>query len=268
MNKEQPMLRDEGYHPQLATSKNCQKGIRNPYHNQTPYIFEWRNNTPSSLEIKEQTPVMQETDGLVAHQDHLHETENSQDGTNDPSQSEDHQGKDYIPSRSVDKSFMARGHDSLKNDSKSSEKIASERFVKNSIKPSFALDVSSSQTGLMVPVETKPSIPSKQVGTSDPTCPNNSPKMYGKDTVHSIAVEPHVLCVPGHGIPDVQDHVHHEDPEELTQSSTMNPSHEQDVVHKTEDLQVLSQTLPASNPRIVESEHQDVRTQPQGLVIE
>jgi hypothetical protein len=167
---------------------------------------------------------MQETDGLVAHQDHLHETENNQDGTNDPSRSEDHQGKDYIPSQSVDKSFMVRGHDSLKNDSKSSEKIASERFVENFIKPSFALDVSSSQTGLMVPVETKPSIPSKQVGTSDPTCPHNSPEMYGKDTVHSVAVEPHVLYVPGCEIPDVQDHVHHEDPEELTQPSTMNPS--------------------------------------------
>jgi hypothetical protein len=92
-------------------------------------------------------------------------------------------------------------------------------------------------------------------------------EMIRNNTVCSITTEPLASSVPGHEVPDTKGQACHE-VEELTQPSTTNTSCEQEVIHKTEDLQMLLQTQPASKPEIVESKHQDVCTNTQGLIIE
>jgi hypothetical protein len=274
-----------------------------------------------------------------------------------PDESSETYARRYAATQHVHETPM-RGLNPLKGpDNNESERIANERFIENLARPNSDLDVPSSQTGLIVPVEMKPSIMTEQVGPSYPTCPHTSPETNGKDIAHSVAVETHVLCVPGREIPDVQEHMHREDAgemlqssmtntscerelvhtvedsqvssqtpsntetiagdettcspankqhvlfemirndtacsitteplasvpghevpdteeqacrevEELTQPSTTNTSCKREVICKTEDSQMLLQTQPASKPRIVESEHRDVRTNTQGLVIE
>jgi hypothetical protein len=205
------VLWDEECPPQLATSKDCREGIRNPSQARNSVLLEWRN-----------------------------------------------------------KPLPTRGLSPLEGpDNNDSGRIANERFIENLVRPNSALDVPSSQAGLIVPVEMKPSFTSEQVGPSYPTCPHDYPEMIRNDTVCSVAIEPHVSLGPGPEVPDAQD-VCYDDVqvEESIQSSTTNTSCECEVIHRTDDSQVCLAMPPANKPKSVESKHKDVRLDSKSLVIE
>jgi hypothetical protein len=126
-----------------------------------------------------------------------------------------------------------------------------------------------SPTGPHAPVKIKPSVPSEQVRTYDPTWSNNHSETIRNNTVCSIAIEPHASLGPGLRVPGAQD-VHPEDVrvEESIQSSTMNTSCERGVVHRTDDSQVCLAMPPVNRPTSVESECQDIHLDSENLITE